>query len=1057
MNKWRVLGILETKDKNKIREGYLSRLAEVHPEEDPEGFKLLRSAYEEALKYSKEEIVEKEIEELSEVDQWIEKAKNVYNNFSFRVSEEKWREILQEPVAFSLDTREEVLEKLLVFFMNYFYLPNKIWRLLDKHFNISSLKEELCEKFPSDFINYVIYSINYTGAINYDLFKLEDDKDYDGWITLYLKINRELNNNEDADIEGEIEELRAFNIDHPYADVLMARYYINKDKTKEAKELIDKYMDFLDYDISIVYCMAKIQFIDKNYEEAESLYRKILELDENNINGKIGLADVLQEKGDVQEARKIYIGILREDNYNLYIRMRMESVNEKIIQLKEEQGIENIEDIDEKFDLAWCYYENSNYKKAIEVAETIKPRENEDERQVYDILARSNSALGNHKRALEIFEKWLDDEKDEKSNRLAYIYDQKGNELFKLEKYEEALSCYDEASKIEEYNLVHLIGKCRTLNKLERYRESLEINDLALNIDKSIANIYYYRAEALFHLKYYKDVLETCDAGLRIISYYKELYILKLRVLDICGQNDKVLEVVEEIKKYNIKDEEIDLYNAKALMNLGKKEGYEILKRLMKSENNDISSRAYYESSLNMSNDDVKEALRMIDISINKNKNWIDPYFVKAYLYRIIGKNTSAINVYKETIEKFADTDFVNYQIGQVYLVMSNIELAKEYFHKVEEINGEHQYVNGDLSEIYEKEGDDEKALEYVNKQLNINPSEYYYIHRGLIYDRNNELDKAEIDYKSAIKENPESKHAYNNLGYIYQQKGLFLKAVESYKKAIELSEAKHEKYINPYNNLANCYMYINEYEKALGVYNKAILIMPSKYSLYLNKGILLKKLRKYQEALLTFNKGRKKEGANEKKFCKEVADTYFWLGEYEKSIAFYKEALKMDPNDANIIREIILCYEEERQYIRAYQYVKLLKEKLNDAINYIIIGDYYRKNGRLRKSKIYYKSAISKYENSKNTETKININIGECYRWLGDRERAILLFKKAIEGKLCACCIGRGCHEGYYKLGEIYEEDGNYELALKYYEKALEIERKIEYYNAVDRIKEFI
>ena len=87
----------------------------------------------------------------------------------------------------------------------------------------------------------------------------------------------------------------------------------------------------------------------------------------------------------------------------------------------------------------------------------------------------------------------------------------------------------------------------------------------------------------------------------------------------------------------------------------------------------------------------------------------------------------------------------------------------------------------------------------------------------------------------------------------------------------------------------------------------------------------------------------------------------------------------------------------------------------------------------------------------------KININIGECYRWLGDRERAILLFKKAIEGKLCACCIGRGCHEGYYKLGEIYEEDGNYELALKYYEKALEIERKIEYYNAVDRIKEFI
>lgn len=46
---FRVLQIEETKDKNVIKNAYRSLLSHTNPEDDPEGFKRLRQAYEEAM------------------------------------------------------------------------------------------------------------------------------------------------------------------------------------------------------------------------------------------------------------------------------------------------------------------------------------------------------------------------------------------------------------------------------------------------------------------------------------------------------------------------------------------------------------------------------------------------------------------------------------------------------------------------------------------------------------------------------------------------------------------------------------------------------------------------------------------------------------------------------------------------------------------------------------------------------------------------------------------------------------------------------------------------
>ena len=49
---WTILGIEQTKDLEAIKAAYRERLKMTNPEDNPEGFKELRSAYEEALAYA---------------------------------------------------------------------------------------------------------------------------------------------------------------------------------------------------------------------------------------------------------------------------------------------------------------------------------------------------------------------------------------------------------------------------------------------------------------------------------------------------------------------------------------------------------------------------------------------------------------------------------------------------------------------------------------------------------------------------------------------------------------------------------------------------------------------------------------------------------------------------------------------------------------------------------------------------------------------------------------------------------------------------------------------
>ena len=83
---FQILGIEQTKDERALKNAYRDKLTVTNPEDDPEGFKRLRMAYEEACRYAgtpdaeENEEAEPTLEDDTPAGQWVRGVRKVYEN-----------------------------------------------------------------------------------------------------------------------------------------------------------------------------------------------------------------------------------------------------------------------------------------------------------------------------------------------------------------------------------------------------------------------------------------------------------------------------------------------------------------------------------------------------------------------------------------------------------------------------------------------------------------------------------------------------------------------------------------------------------------------------------------------------------------------------------------------------------------------------------------------------------------------------------------------------------------------------------------------------------------
>lgn len=1086
MDNFNILGIEQTKNKELIKNAYRTKLMSVNPEDDPEGFKQLRKAYEDAISYC--DLLEEDEtaqENISPIDMWIKRVKEIYSSIEKRQDLKCWQTLLEDELCLALDTEMEVREQLLQFLMDHFRLPRKIYRLIDEVFHIVSDKHALVEYFPENFLNFFQYQVETEEFFDYSLFQGDEYADYDSFLEAYFDIKENIDSKNPETIDKQLAEIEAFEIFHPYLTVERLKFIMEKDASLEEANSLKKELILYKNDIYIRYYLMLLEWKQEHYDNAYEDILYLLKHYPNHFSAKKKLAEYHYLKKDCENAKELCMELLEINGSDEELIQLMEQCNLVLIDKFQTQLEDNPKDIDTIIELSWCFYQNKEYKKCLEQLELFQPTE-EYQLDYNNLKGRNYVALRQYEEALPCLSVWeqeimlLKDDGTEKT--------QKKKSRYSLARYLQAL-CYAELSKqkesdtalkekaiqqlqvdIDSWKDVGLRLSAHSLKaqmclELNRNEQCIDLCNHILQIDPGYYPAYLYLQEAYFNLDDGQKVIDIFYKAIEIFPYYVKPYLLAIKMFYYYGQLEDANKILDLAKENNLSSNELDLYEIRVVRYSAKTqeetrnsiELCEVLEKKLFQEDNDITdfSEVFLEKIYAyMDLDEYEIALKEIDSLLSKHpKNHI--LHTKANILCKLGQYQNALSIYENNDNA---TPSYYYDLARCYEDMELYSSALETYEMVLQYTSSYRNTHSRMMNLYERDYKEnwdrtifEKALESITKQLEAERHPYYLIERGLLYTDGSMLEEAIADFKEAIEMDPDSIYAYNNLGFAYKLCHQYSTAIEYYEKAISLNMNCETSL--PFMNLARIYMITHEFKKAYETYQTCKKLFP-KISIFNQLADACRRDGNYEKALDIYTNALTKDKHENVPIWLEIAETYEEMDNFKQAKKYYKLALRVTPQDVDILDNLARLYWKEEMLSKKtiYYFEKVIKFLTSENATpniYINLMKFYSSQQDDESVKLYFKKALDYYKDNYNSienyldDSRYKIiqafDIFRLYYYAGyvEESKKYLDMMHTYPNK-CVNCNYDTCVEAHLAKGLYAEATGCIEEAIEAYETAL-------------------
>lgn len=602
----------------------------------------------------------------------------------------------------ALDTGEEARDRLLAYLMNSFRLPQNIWHLLDERFDIVECKEELSEKFPVDFLEYISREIKKSSLLPLDLFQGDEYAPYDQFISLLNQSSREINVRELEAAQKTLEELKELKIYHPYGTINEIRMHLLHEKFHEARKLAEELYLIYPEDTEVILYMGETAYYLDNPDEAIGYYDQVIEKEPDAFLARYGKADCLRKKKEFKAAKELLIELWKDYPYSAVIDQELNSINKEVIEEYRKEFSVHPEDMDAGLELGWSYLQNKMIEERIEVLSHIVP--DNIQRFSYENLSRRlYLESGDAKKALEHLKNWeqlireLPDEVPEKlikeKERLhlpiyfqAYALNAMGDEEGAFEKLEESLRIKKD---VETLNY-----KAYLLYKQKRYEEAVEVCNEMETIDKQHIGVYANRGKSLYEMGYYQAAFEDFDTWIEIYEYDLEPYIYKMRILIYHEQYQAAKEIADYLESQQVKSDRLKACRAQITWETGdtaeKNSAYEMYKEIVENyekEESDVEDiwRIYYEMAVADENDrKVSYIIEEIDKGLSYKEDYVPLLEYKAYILKKDERENEALDIYKKILAFEPEHPRANLRIADILYNRQDYQEALSYYEKQE-------------------------------------------------------------------------------------------------------------------------------------------------------------------------------------------------------------------------------------------------------------------------------------------------------------------------------------------------------------------------------------
>ncbi|MBD2279605.1 serine protease [Aphanizomenon flos-aquae] len=513
-------------------------------------------------------------------------------------------------------------------------------------------------------------------------------------------------------------------------------------------------------------------------------------------------------------------------------------------------------------------------------------------------------------------------------NTTASQWLERGNQLWRLRRYPEAIRAFDAAIK-QKPKFIHLAyyGKGLALywngeypeaalqqavqsqpdfvpawyNLSAVYRYSNQLDKALAAINKAIQlqpnnpNLYNQKYAVLRDLKRYREAAAAINKAIELsprAAFYNNRGIVR----DDLGDKQGAIDDYNLAIKINPNDADAYYNRGNVRDDLGDKQGaIDDYNQAIKINPN--NANAYYNRGI-VRNElgDKPGAIDDYNLAIKINPNDADAYYNRGNVRDDLGDKQGAIDDYNQAIKINPNNANAYYNRGIVRNELGDKPGAIDDYNLAIKINPNDALAYYNRGIVRNELGDKPGAIDDYNLAIKINPNDAdAYNNRGVVRNELGDKQGAIDDYNLAIKINPNDALAYNNRGVVRNELGDKQGAIDDYNQAIKINPNN----ANAYNNRGIVRNELGDKPGAIDDYNLAIKINPNDALAYNNRGVVRNELGDKQGAIDDYNQAIKINPNN--------ANAYYnrgivrnELGDKPGAIDDYNQAIKINPNDAN-------------------------------------------------------------------------------------------------------------------------------------------------------------
>lgn len=958
---FQTLGIAETKEEDRIRRRYLSLLKDTNPEDDPEGFKRLREAYEEALRLAAEREEEAEVEPQGEVGLWMKRVRETYRDIFLRRDETVWKELFEDSVCVGFDTFLDARSQLLGFLTGHSFLPRVVWRQLDGTFHVMDDFDALKEEFHVNFLKHIEYHVNTDDFLDYSLFEErenygpENDEEIDRYIVEFFEIRNKLEEGETEGVEQALSDLTRHGLYHPYEEVERLRLYVRQEESEKGKEQAENLLSRYPEDCYVQIWAGKI-FSDAGDEERGfSLWEAVLEKDPEYYMARYFALGYLMRQKRWHQAGKYINALLKVNSQDEELREQLNEINQGLVPLvqaayEKGEGFEELTKEEVPLFLGRRLYNMERFEEVMELLdkdpELLKKGEGSLNLKTWTLYR-----LDQYEEAVPVIREYLAclkeiEDEAERTVKMAQAHRMLGDCFFDMGNREEGERETRTAIEMETNERNRLDGKSYLAKKylsFQEYERAVEECDEILAEDEDYYPAYLTRQEACYYLKRGQQVVDDYYRATALYAGYDRPYLYAAIIFYNHSQYKDAMGVVERARENKVEfSTKMCFWEAKIRRMLAesaeeRQEVMELLDALLyateeedgqpKGENgqDDQLDRAelIFEKALVFEGGEkLSDAVALVQEALQLDPK--EPYYrlVLGNLLRDMESYAQALKEYKLVEEVYHHAEFY-FGMGVCHEEAGNWTDAIYYYEKAVEQDEfyrdtNHRLYRGHMKrygKMWKKE-DYDAAIFHISKQLEVTNNRGYRLwDRAYLYSDGMEIEKALADYREALElvEKSDRYTILENIGFTYKRDRQFEKAYEFFKQAVETMEKKDAS-SKGYYNMAECMKKAGDYEKAIESCRAGLAVFPKDEDMWKLLADCYEETGRLEKSLAVAEEWGAQAGKTTE-YSDYVAFGFLRMGKIKEGFKCYEDRKKELIQNAADKEELAKLYEDWANY----------------------------------------------------------------------------------------------------------------------------------------------